>query len=156
MWLRWGLQRGCERSECSSDTYELEYSSYVMILAYELAYNFDVMSLAYRTLCLIIHITYMIRIRAKLRCWFIIPLGLPMSYACRSIGSESRGDIGSFFIHEHGPWVYAPRLRGRRHVVIALSIPYNLPRSSIRIGVHKVSRPGWKTSAQRSPHPSYT
>jgi hypothetical protein len=106
MWLRWGLQRGCERSECSSNTYELEYSSYVMILAYELAYNFDVMSLAYRTLCLIIHITYMIRIRAKLRCWFVIPLGLPMSYACRSIGSESRGDIGSFFIHGHGPWVY--------------------------------------------------
>jgi hypothetical protein len=64
-------------------------NTYVMILAYELAYSFDVMSLAYMSLCLIIHITYMIRIRAKLRWWFIVPSGLPMSYACQSIGSES-------------------------------------------------------------------
>jgi hypothetical protein len=64
-------------------------NTYVMILAYELAYSFDVMSLAYMSLCLIIHITYMIRIRAKLRWWFIVRSGLPMSYACQSIGSES-------------------------------------------------------------------
>jgi hypothetical protein len=50
-----------------SGTYELEYSSCVMILAYELEYSSYVMNLAYRTLCLIIHITYLIRIRAELR-----------------------------------------------------------------------------------------
>ena len=62
--------------------YELEYSSFVMFLAYELAYSFYVMNLAYITLCLTIHITYMIRVRAKLRWRFIVPSGLPMSYAC--------------------------------------------------------------------------
>ena len=47
--------------------YELEYSSFVMIVAYELEYSFYVMNLAYRTLWLTIRITYMIRIRGKLR-----------------------------------------------------------------------------------------
>jgi hypothetical protein len=56
---------------------ELEYSSCVLMLAYELAYSFYVMNLAHRTLCLIIHTTYMIRIRAKLRWWFIVPSGFP-------------------------------------------------------------------------------
>ena len=50
-----------------SHTYELEYSHYVMILTYELVYSFYVMRLTYMTLCLTIHITYIIRIRAKLR-----------------------------------------------------------------------------------------
>jgi hypothetical protein len=67
-----------------SHTYELEHSLYVMILAYELAYSFCVMRLEYMTLCLIIHIIYMIRNRAKLRWRFILPSGVPMSYACRS------------------------------------------------------------------------
>jgi hypothetical protein len=77
-----------------SHTYELEYSLYVIILAYELAYSFCVMRLEYMTLCLIIHIIYMIRNRAKLRWWFILPLGVLVSYACRSVGSESRGGRG--------------------------------------------------------------
>ena len=84
-----------------SYAYELEYSFHVMILTYELAYSFYVMNLTCRTLCLIIHITNMIRIRAELRWWFVVPLGLPMSYACRSIGSESQGDVGSFIVHGH-------------------------------------------------------
>ena len=85
---------------------ELEYSFHVMILTYELAYSFYVMNLACRTLSLIIHATLMIRIRTKLRWWFIIPSGLPMSYACRSVRPESRGDMGSFFIHGRGARVY--------------------------------------------------
>jgi hypothetical protein len=72
-----------------SHTYELEYSPYVMILAYDLAYSFYVMRLAYMTLFLIIHITHMIRTRAKLRWWSIAPLSVPISYACQSVGSES-------------------------------------------------------------------
>jgi hypothetical protein len=59
-----------------SFTYEIELSSYVLCLAY-------------RTLCLIIHISYMSKVRAKLRWWFVVPSGLSVSYACRSIGSES-------------------------------------------------------------------
>ena len=65
-----------------SYAYDLEYSSYVMILAYELEYSSYVMNLAYRTLSLIIHTTYMIRIRAKLRWRFIVPLGVPKSFTC--------------------------------------------------------------------------
>ena len=65
-----------------SHTYELEYSLYVMILAYELVYSFYVMRLAYMTLCLIIHIINMIRIRVQLRWRFIVPLGVPKSFTC--------------------------------------------------------------------------
>ena len=85
---------------------ELEYSFHVIIMTYELAYSFYAMSLTCRTLCLTIQITYMIRSRAKLRWRFIVPSGLPMSYACRSIGSESQGDVGSFLIHERGAQVH--------------------------------------------------
>jgi len=88
-----------------SHTYELEYSLYVMILAYELAYSSYAMKLAYMTYCLIIQINHMIRIRAKLRWRFIVPLGVPISYACRSVGSESREDLGSFYVHERGAQV---------------------------------------------------
>jgi hypothetical protein len=65
-----------------------------MILIYELAYSFYVMILPYRTLCLIIHIVYMIRIRAKLRWWFIVPSGVPKSFTCRSVGSGTPGGLG--------------------------------------------------------------
>ena len=77
-----------------SSAYELEYSFHVIIMTYELAYSFYAMSLTCRTLCLIIHIIYMSRIRAKLRWRFIVPLGVPMSYDCRSVGSEPRGGRG--------------------------------------------------------------
>jgi hypothetical protein len=50
-----------------SGAIELEYTFHVIILTYELAYSFYVMNLTYKTLCLIIHTTYMIRIRTKLR-----------------------------------------------------------------------------------------
>jgi hypothetical protein len=92
-----------------SHIYELEYSSYVTILAYELAYSFYVMNLAYWTLCLIIHITYVIRNRVKLRWRFIMASGVLMSYACRSVGSESLGDVDSFFVNECGARVHRNR-----------------------------------------------
>ena len=72
-----------------SHTYELEYSYCVMILIYELVYSLYVMKVAYLTLCLTIHITYIIWFRAKLRWRFIMLLGVPISYACRSIGLRS-------------------------------------------------------------------
>jgi hypothetical protein len=61
------------------------------------------------TLCLIIHITHMIRIRAKLRWRFIMSLGVPKYFTCRSVGSESWGDLGSFCIHERGARVWRDR-----------------------------------------------
>ena len=117
---------------------ELEYSFHVIIMTFELAYSFYAMILTCATLCLIIHTICMIRSRAKLRWWFVIPLGFPMSYACRSIGSESRGIwVVSLYmgmvLGYMGTFGYdgAPRLTGRRQVVTTLSIPCKPPRSGI-------------------------
>jgi hypothetical protein len=85
---------------------ELEYSLHVIIVTYELAYSFYVMDLTCRTLCLIIHMTCMIRSRAKLRWRFVVPSGLPMSYACRSVELGSWGDVCSFFVHGRGARVH--------------------------------------------------
>ena len=85
---------------------EQEYSFHVIMLTYKLAYSFYVMNLTCKTLCLIIHTTYMVRIRTKLRWWFIVPSGLLMSCACRSVGLEFWGDVGSFFGHGRGARVH--------------------------------------------------
>ena len=65
---------------------ELEYSCYVIILIYELVYSLYVLKVAHMTLYLNTHIAYIIRIRAKLRWRFIIPLGVPKFFTCRSVG----------------------------------------------------------------------
>ena len=62
-----------------SSAYELDYTFYVIILTYEQAYSLYVMILTCLTLCLTIHMTYMSRSRARLRWWFIVPSGVPMS-----------------------------------------------------------------------------
>ena len=85
---------------------ELEYNFHVIILTYELAYSLCVMILTCATLCLIIHTICMSRSRAKLRWRFVVPSGLPMTYACQSVGSESQGDMGSFFVHARGARVH--------------------------------------------------
>jgi hypothetical protein len=82
------------------------FSYYQYSYAYELEQSLYVTRLADRTLCSIVHTIYMIRSRAKLRWRFIVPSGLPLSYACRSIGSKSHGDKGSFSIHGRGARVY--------------------------------------------------
>jgi len=38
-----------------------------------------------------------------------MPLGVPKSFTCRSVGSESPGDLGSFFVHERGARVHRNR-----------------------------------------------
>ena len=87
-----------------SSAYELEYSFHVIIMIYELAYSLCVMILTCKTLCLIIHITYMSRIRAKLKWWFIVPSGVPKFFTYRSIGN-----LGSFSVCKHGAWVWRNR-----------------------------------------------
>ena len=74
-----------------SHTYELEYSYCAIILIYELVYSLYVMKVAHMTLCLNTHITYIIGIRAKLRWRFIMLLGVPKFFTCRSIGLRTRG-----------------------------------------------------------------
>lgn len=80
-------------------------STYQCSYAIELEQSRYVTCLAYMNLCLIIHTTYMSRIRAMLRGRFVVPLGVPKSYACRSIGSESQEDLGDFFVHRRGALV---------------------------------------------------
>ena len=92
-----------------SHTYELEYSYCVIILIYELVYSLCVMKVAHLTLRLTTHITYIIRIRAKLRWWFIVPSGVPESFTCRSVGLGTLGDLGSFCICKCGAWVWRDR-----------------------------------------------
>ena len=77
-----------------SHTYELEYSYSVMNLIYELVYSLYVMRVAHLTLCLTTHIIYIIEIRAKLRWWFIVLLGVPKFFNCKSIWSGTQGDLG--------------------------------------------------------------
>ena len=85
-----------------SHTYQLEYSYCVIILIYELVYSLCVMKVAHFTLCLNTHITYIIGIRAKLRWRFIVPSGVPKSFTYQSVGSGTRGDLGSFCICKRG------------------------------------------------------
>jgi hypothetical protein len=93
-----------------SNAHELEYSCIrVIIMIYELAYSLCVMIMTCFTLCLTLHTIYMMMIRAKLRWWFVVPSGVPMSYACRSVGSKSDGDMGSFLVNGRGAQVQRSR-----------------------------------------------
>jgi hypothetical protein len=62
-----------------------------------------------------------------------MPLSVPKSFTCRSIGSRTQGELGSFYVCKHGAWVEElvntfpfPWLRRRWQVVIALFVPCNL------------------------------
>ena len=129
-----------------------QYSYY----AYELEQSSYVMNLACRTLCLIVHTTYMISLRPRLRWRFVMPSGLPVSYACRSVGSESGGirvvSLYTGVVHGYmGTFGCdgAPRLRGRRQVVTTLSALIT-PHARVLCRSLKVSRASWQTSARRS------
>ena len=92
-----------------SSAYELDYSFHVVILTYALAYSLYVMILTCSTLCLTIHMTCISRSRARFRWWLIMPSFVPMSYACRSVGSELWGDVGCFYVIGRGAWVHGSR-----------------------------------------------
>jgi hypothetical protein len=98
-------------------TYELAYSlcvmivicSYGMILVYELVHSPYARVSLYKTLCLIIHTICLLGFRAKYKWWFIMPLGRPKSFTCRSVGSGTTGDMGGHSICERGAQVYSGR-----------------------------------------------
>jgi hypothetical protein len=88
-----------------SSAYELEYSlDHVIIMIYELAYSLYTIILTCSSLFFNFNIIFMSRIRVKLRWRFIMPSGVPKSFTCRSVGSRTRGDLGSFYICKHGAW----------------------------------------------------
>ena len=75
---------------------KLEYSCLVIIMIYELAYSLYVMILTCSTLCLIIHMMCMSRSRARVDVTVRRSFGFAHILTCRSVGSMSRGDMGSF------------------------------------------------------------
>jgi hypothetical protein len=89
-----------------SSAYELEYSCLVIVIIYELAYSLCVMILTCSTLCLIIHMPCMGRSRARVEVMVCCSFGFAHILACRSIGSEFQGDIGSFLVHGRGARVH--------------------------------------------------
>jgi hypothetical protein len=89
-----------------SSTYELEYSCLVIIMIYELAYSLCIMILICSTLSLIIHMICMSRSRARVEVTVCHSFGFAYILACRSVGSESRGDMGSFLVHGRGAQVH--------------------------------------------------
>jgi hypothetical protein len=89
-----------------SSAYELEYSFHVIIMIYELAYSLCVMILTCSTLSLIIHMVCMSRSRVRLRWRFVIPSSLPISFTYQFVGSGTRGDMSSFFVHGRGARVH--------------------------------------------------
>jgi hypothetical protein len=89
-----------------SSAYELEYNCLVIIKIYELAYSLCVMILTCSTLCLIIHMTCMGRSRARVDVTVCHFFGFAHILAFRFVGSESRGDMGSFLIHGSGARVH--------------------------------------------------
>jgi hypothetical protein len=85
-----------------NSAYELEYSCLVIIMIYELVYSLCVMILTCSILCLIIHMTCMIRSRARGEVVISRFFGFAHILACRSVGLESQRDMGSFLIHGRG------------------------------------------------------
>ena len=89
-----------------STTIELEYSCLVIIMIYELAHSLCVMILTFSTLCLIIHMNCVSRSRARVEVMVHRSFEFSHILACRSIGSESREDMGSFFLHRPSAMVH--------------------------------------------------
>jgi hypothetical protein len=82
-----------------SSAYELEYSFHVIIMIYKLAYSLDVMILTCSTLCFNFHMTCMSRSGTRVEVTVRHSFRFAHILACRSIGSKSRGDMGSFIVH---------------------------------------------------------
>jgi hypothetical protein len=90
-----------------SNAYELEYSClHVIIVIYELVYGLDVMILTCSTSCFNIHMTCMSRNRTRVEVAVCRSFGFAHILACQSVGLESRGDMGSFLVHERGARVH--------------------------------------------------
>jgi hypothetical protein len=85
-----------ENPGCYSLCYELEYSHVDIFMIYELEYSPYVMFMSYLAECFIVHTMFMNRFRLMLRWWFIMLLGMPKSFTCRSVESGTEGGFGWF------------------------------------------------------------
>ena len=90
-----------------SYAYELEYSFvHVIIMIYELAYSLYVMILTCSSSFFNVHMTCMSRSRTRVGVTVRCTFGFAHVLACQSVGLESRGDMGSFFVHGRGARVH--------------------------------------------------
>ena len=85
---------------CSYDQYNSVLVLELMILA---------MFLVLDPICLIVHITFMFRSRTMLMIMVRRAISPPKFFTRRSVGSESRGNLGVSLIREHGARVYEDR-----------------------------------------------
>jgi hypothetical protein len=90
-----------------SSVYELEYSFvHVIIMIYELVYSLYVMILTCSSSFFNVHMICMSRSRIKVGVADHCTFWFAHVVACQSIGLESQGDMGSFFVHRHGARVH--------------------------------------------------
>jgi hypothetical protein len=89
-----------------SSAYEVEYSFHVIIMIYQLSYSLGVMILTCSTSCFNIHVTCMSRSGTRVEVIVCRSFGFAHIPTCRSIGSESWGDMGSFLVHGRGARVH--------------------------------------------------
>ena len=83
------------------------YDQYSSVLVLELM--IFAMFIVFDPKCFIVHITFVFGSRTMLTMmvrWAISP---PKFFTCRSVGSESRGNLGVSLIREHGARVYEDR-----------------------------------------------
>ena len=85
---------------CSYDQYSHVLVLELMILA---------MFLAFDPICFIVHIAFVFRSRTMFRMMVHRTTSPPKFFTCRSVGSESRGDLGVSLMREHGARVYEDR-----------------------------------------------
>ena len=85
---------------CSYDQYNSVLVLELMILALFLVLDLK---------CLIVHIMFMFRARTMLMMKVRRTISPPKFFTCRSVGSESRGNLGVSLIREHGARVYEDR-----------------------------------------------
>ena len=85
----------------------LSYDQYSSVLVLELMIL--AMFLAFDPICFIVHIVFVFRSRTKFRMMVHRSCDSAQVLACRSVGSESRGDLGVSHMREHGARVYEDR-----------------------------------------------
>ena len=85
----------------------LSYDQYSSVLVLELMIL--AMFLVLDPKCFIVHITFVFRSTTMLMMMVRRATSPPKFFTCRSVGSESRGNLGVSPIHEHGARVYEDR-----------------------------------------------
>ena len=85
----------------------LSFDQYSSVLVLELMIL--VLFIAFDPICFIVHIMFMFRVRTKLMMMVRRTISPPKFFTCRSVGSESRGNLGVSLIREHGARVYEDR-----------------------------------------------